>query len=194
MSQQPTYYELLGVSHTASADELRAAYRGVVRQVHPDSGGNAGLFVVVHAAWEALSDSSRRHAYDLAMGLAVPRSAPSPERSSSRAGSTRSGSRPTDNDDGDLPVLDEAWGTFLEQYAEGTVDAQELWDAVDDFSAGRRLGWLKGRRMRGRLGREDAELLRRQAREVALLLRRFLSNRIDGDELAGEAMDVLGLS
>lgn len=36
----PTWWEVLGITRTASADEINAAYRRHVRAVHPDAGGN----------------------------------------------------------------------------------------------------------------------------------------------------------
>jgi len=58
------HYEVLGVARTASTAEIRSAYRKLVRQVHPDQGGSATRFRAVQAAWETLSDSERRAAYD----------------------------------------------------------------------------------------------------------------------------------
>ena len=60
----PDFYEVLGVNRKASTEEIRAAYKRMLRQVHPDSGGNAGLFRLVQQAWETLGDSTKRTAYD----------------------------------------------------------------------------------------------------------------------------------
>lgn len=49
-----TPYELLGVSPTASQDELRAAYRRACRLHHPDRGGDAAEFHRVQTAWAAI--------------------------------------------------------------------------------------------------------------------------------------------
>ncbi len=66
------HYEVLGVARTASTAELRSAYRKVVRQVHPDQGGNATRFHAVQAAWETLSDPERRAAYDRTLAPPAP--------------------------------------------------------------------------------------------------------------------------
>ncbi|MEU8225099.1 DnaJ domain-containing protein [Kribbella sp. NPDC048915] len=58
------HYEVLNVERTASTAEIKTAYRKLVRQVHPDQGGNAALFHVVQEAWTTLSDPAKRAAYD----------------------------------------------------------------------------------------------------------------------------------
>src|SRR5690606_28606316 len=45
-------YEVLGVGATVDDDELRRAYRMRLRQTHPDTGGDAALFIRVQRAWE----------------------------------------------------------------------------------------------------------------------------------------------
>lgn len=65
---KPDYYELLGVSRTASADELKKAYRKLAMQHHPDK--NAGdkesehKFKEISEAYDVLRDEQRRAAYD----------------------------------------------------------------------------------------------------------------------------------
>ncbi|MEA2784402.1 MAG: molecular chaperone DnaJ [Candidatus Eremiobacteraeota bacterium] len=62
-----TYYELLGVASDASAAEIKAAYRAMVRLFHPDqnSAPNASaVFVEIEEAYETLSDPGRRSEYD----------------------------------------------------------------------------------------------------------------------------------
>jgi curved DNA-binding protein CbpA len=60
----PTPYEVLGVSASASQDELRRAYRRLLRATHPDTGGSAVRFTAVQLAWERVGDPRDRQAYD----------------------------------------------------------------------------------------------------------------------------------
>ncbi len=61
-------YEILGVPRTASADEVKKAYRKLAKQYHPDvNPGNKQAeerFKEVTAAFEVLSDQKRRKLYD----------------------------------------------------------------------------------------------------------------------------------
>ena len=59
-----TPYEVLGVSSTATQGELRLAYRRLVRETHPDTGGDAERFTSVQGAWERVGDPDDRAAYD----------------------------------------------------------------------------------------------------------------------------------
>jgi molecular chaperone DnaJ len=58
------YYEVLGVSKTASADEIKKAFRRLAVQHHPDRGGDEAKFREVNEAYEVLKDDSKRKRYD----------------------------------------------------------------------------------------------------------------------------------
>jgi hypothetical protein len=60
-------YEVLGVRRTASATEIRAAYRAAARRLHPDAGGSAEGMQQLNVAWQVLRDPARRAAYDQAV-------------------------------------------------------------------------------------------------------------------------------
>ena len=62
------YYEVLGVSKSASADEIKKAYRRLAMKHHPDRNkddtGSESKFKEAKEAYEVLHDSDRRAAYD----------------------------------------------------------------------------------------------------------------------------------
>lgn len=61
------YYEVLGIKKSASADEIKSAYRKLARKHHPDvdkSAGAAEKFKEVSEAYQVLSDSGKRQSYD----------------------------------------------------------------------------------------------------------------------------------
>src|SRR5215475_7908847 len=59
------YYEVLGVSKSASADEIKKAFRRAAVQYHPDKeGGDEAKFKEVNEAYEVLKDQSKRQRYD----------------------------------------------------------------------------------------------------------------------------------
>lgn len=61
-------YDELGVAPTATAAELRAAYRRLARLHHPDTtAGDPERMARLNDAWRVLADPSRRAAYDTAL-------------------------------------------------------------------------------------------------------------------------------
>lgn len=64
MATKRDYYEILGVGKTASADEIKKAFRRAATQHHPDRGGDEAKFKEVNEAYEVLKDPSKRQRYD----------------------------------------------------------------------------------------------------------------------------------
>jgi hypothetical protein len=61
-------YEVLGVPPSIGDDELRRAYRLRLRETHPDTGGDAAVFIQVQRAWELIGTPQQRAAYDRTRG------------------------------------------------------------------------------------------------------------------------------
>ena len=76
---QRTHYQVLGITESASADEVRRAHRQLAQVLHPDRQAGASAaeqslaerrMREVNAAWTALSDPRRRSEYDRSLRAA----------------------------------------------------------------------------------------------------------------------------
>lgn len=59
-----SYYDILGVKKSASADEIKKAFRRLARKHHPDAGGDEETFKEINEAYEVLSDPEKKKQYD----------------------------------------------------------------------------------------------------------------------------------
>jgi hypothetical protein len=78
-----THYDTLGVAPTASAAEIRDAYRRLARRHHPDRAAerDAAAMAAINEAYRVLGDAGRRAAYDAQLrgGVRTLTPAPVPE-------------------------------------------------------------------------------------------------------------------
>lgn len=71
-SRTVTYYSILGIKKTASTDEIRAAFRRMAMQWHPDHCKEADahdMFIRIKEASDILCDPSKRTRYDMGLEL-----------------------------------------------------------------------------------------------------------------------------
>jgi hypothetical protein len=90
MSASP--YEVLGVPATASDEDLRRAYRRLLRETHPDTGGDPQRFIAVQSAWERIGSPDARAQYDRGRS---PAGEPASWAPSAPRGERAAGTRPT---------------------------------------------------------------------------------------------------
>ena len=63
--EKKDYYKILGVSRSASQEEIKKAYRKLAHQYHPDKpGGDEKKFKEINEAYQVLSDEKKRAMYD----------------------------------------------------------------------------------------------------------------------------------
>jgi molecular chaperone DnaJ len=65
--RQRDYYEILGLDRSASADDIRRAYRSKAKKLHPDVNNSPDAedrFKEINEAYAVLSDEERKAAYD----------------------------------------------------------------------------------------------------------------------------------
>jgi len=86
-------YAVLGISPQASGEEIKAAYRALVKRHHPDAGGDDQRILALNAAWEVLRDEQSRRRWDASRRAApaAPNSPDGPERGAAASSPPRSG-------------------------------------------------------------------------------------------------------
>ena len=57
-------YTELGLKKNATISEIKSSYRSLVKQHHPDKGGEKDRFLAIQNAWETLNDPIKKEKYD----------------------------------------------------------------------------------------------------------------------------------
>ena len=57
-------YDELGLKKNATKSEIKSSYRSLVKQHHPDAGGEKERFLAIQNAWETLNDPIKKEQYD----------------------------------------------------------------------------------------------------------------------------------
>jgi len=58
------FYEVLGVSKSASEADIKKAYRSKAHKLHPDKGGDKAKFQEINEAYQVLGNKEKRAQYD----------------------------------------------------------------------------------------------------------------------------------
>lgn len=64
MYNDTDFYHFIGVTSSATYEEIKAAYRKQALKYHPDMGGSEELMRKLNYVYEVLSDASKRESYD----------------------------------------------------------------------------------------------------------------------------------
>ena len=131
------YYEVLGVSRTADAEELQEAYRRLARRYHPDVNKDPAAeerFKEVNEAYHVLADPDTRARYDR-FGPDFRRIPEGAEREAAGAGARRPGGRPGGAGRG--PTFDEEQVFVSGEEGLGGIDLEDLFGGLFGGRGGR---------------------------------------------------------
>jgi curved DNA-binding protein len=136
------YYDVLGVSKSASADEIRASYRKLARKYHPDVTKNdpksTEKFKEVQEAYDVLGDATKRQNYDQFGHAGVGAGAAAGAQGDPFAGFRRGG-----GGNGGRRSWSGGPGVSVEEFDFGGGDASSIFEQI--FGARRSAGRSKGR-------------------------------------------------
>lgn len=138
-----SYYDKLNVGESASAQEIKEAYRRLAKELHPDIRPNDPeahrRFKEIGEAYNTLKDQDRRAEYDAKMkvGAGAGYSTPPPEEHTQTAQSARADEIPPDD------LVDYAWFLFRERRFEDAIGVAAF--AKDRGALGMKAAHVMGR-------------------------------------------------
>ncbi len=166
------YYKILGVSRTASAEEIKKAFRKLARKHHPDMnpGDKAAeeKFKQLNAAFEVLSDEKKRRLYDefgedaARMGFDEKKAA---QYRAYRSAQSAGGGRPFSGGGGVDFDLGDIFGDIFGRAGAGGVDVEEI---LGRRAGARAAGPTPGEDITARLTLGFAEALTGTERSIAV--------------------------
>ncbi|MFH1451405.1 MAG: molecular chaperone DnaJ, partial [bacterium] len=119
------YYEILGVSRSATPEEIKKAYRKLAHKYHPDKGGDESKFKEINEAYQVLSNTDKKGQYDK-YGRVFD-------------GNATSGGGETGQGFG----FNWAWGTGADESGVNFGDIGDIFEEVFGFDSGQRQQDLK---------------------------------------------------
>jgi len=66
-----SYYEILGIKPDCTIDEIKTAYKEIVKKHHPDKGGIVEIFETATKAYNILKDPTKRSDYDKMYAIVI---------------------------------------------------------------------------------------------------------------------------
>jgi len=106
------YYEVLGVAHNASEDDIEKAYRALIRKHHPDMGGDTATAQLINEAHDALSKPGKRARYDAEYRYRRSRVGTAPRSGGGYAGAGTEGGYGSSGFPGSYTYTTEDWQPF----------------------------------------------------------------------------------
>ena len=71
IKMEKNLYKELGLKKNATRSEIKSSYRSLVKQHHPDKGGEKERFLAIQNAWETLNDPIKRNNTIIVFSLPV---------------------------------------------------------------------------------------------------------------------------
>jgi len=159
------YYEILGITKSASQDEIKKAFHKLAHKYHPDKGGDEKKFKEINEAYQILSDKQKRAQYD-------------------QFGRVFENGQPGSGADG-FSGFNWAWGNPSANSGDVEFDFSDIGDVFEEFfsaQGGPASGWG------GRRSRKDAKRGKDIQVDIEIGLEGTLKESVEKIELAKQVV------